>query len=203
MHTFTFFFGAVGFSTATIKQTNLILRLRLQLENIMVRPKKVYHSKGLPKPTFFICKRTFERVVRTQMETHTGMNYRIAKDALLALQEGAEAMLVGLFEDAAVCRDHTISGRRTLDANDLRCAQELRTADLSVLSLAQRSGIAKPPTSQAAAATKTKKSPAKKPAKRRRKSVRAPAAMQPNRQRRRRVRILAYDDVLAQRQKCD
>ena len=103
----------------------------------MGRPKNDYksygQSKGLPKPKFYICKRTFARVVRNEMERHTGMNYRIAKDALLALQEGAEAMLIGLFEDAQICMRNTIAKRATLGANDIRAAQELRTATLSVL----------------------------------------------------------------------
>ena len=49
---------------------------------------------------------------------------RFRREALEALQEAAEAYIVGLFEDALLCCLH--SKRVTLFANDMRLARRLR-----------------------------------------------------------------------------
>ena len=68
----------------------------------------------------------FERFVReiAQNWSRGGDNFRFQESSVLALQEAAEAYLVGLFEDAYLC---TLHGKRiTLKPNDLQLARRIR-----------------------------------------------------------------------------
>ena len=52
------------------------------------------------------------------------MYLRINKSALIALQEGAEAHVVGFMEDANLCAHH--AGRVTVMAKDIELARRIR-----------------------------------------------------------------------------
>jgi histone H3/H4 len=66
----------------------------------------------------------FARLVREVQSSFFRREYRWQGSALVALQEAAEAHLVGLFEDAYLC---TIHGRRvTLMVKDIQLARRIR-----------------------------------------------------------------------------
>lgn len=66
----------------------------------------------------------FARLVREIQMNMTRTAYRWQGTAILALQEAAEAHLVGLFEDANLCAIH---GKRvTLMPKDLQLARRIR-----------------------------------------------------------------------------
>ena len=70
-----------------------------------------------------IRKLPFQRLVREIMQSHS-MEFRIQSSALLAIQEAAEAYLVGLFEDSNLCAIH---GKRvTIMPKDIQLARRLR-----------------------------------------------------------------------------
>lgn len=70
-----------------------------------------------------IRKLPFQRLVREIMQSHS-MEFRIQSPALLAIQEAAEAYLVGLFEDSNLCAIH---GKRvTIMPKDIQLARRLR-----------------------------------------------------------------------------
>jgi histone H3/H4 len=66
----------------------------------------------------------FARLVREIQETMTGMSYRWQGTAILALQEAAEAHLVGLFEDCMYCAIH--AKRVTIMPKDMQLARRIR-----------------------------------------------------------------------------
>lgn len=70
-----------------------------------------------------IKKAPFERLVRS-LAMGVRKNLRWQGTAVLALQEAAEAHLVGLFEDANLCALH--AGRVTLMAKDMQLARRIR-----------------------------------------------------------------------------
>lgn len=65
----------------------------------------------------------FQRVVREISQTH-GNNYRWQSTAVMALQEAAEAYLVGLFEDTNLCAIH--AKRVTIMPKDMQLARRIR-----------------------------------------------------------------------------
>ena len=74
-----------------------------------------------------IKKRPFQRLVRevaSQFKASDGDNFRFQSTALLALQEAAEAYLVGLFEDTNLCAIH--AKRVTIMVKDMRLARRIR-----------------------------------------------------------------------------
>ncbi len=65
----------------------------------------------------------FQRLVR-EISTHHKSDVRFQSTALLALQEAAEAYLVGLFEDTNLCAMH--ANRITITAQDMHLARRIR-----------------------------------------------------------------------------
>jgi len=74
-----------------------------------------------------IRKASFQRLVREVAQDMTGSNactLRFQSTAVLALQEAAEAYLVGVFEDANLCAIH--AKRVTIMPKDIQLARRLR-----------------------------------------------------------------------------
>ena len=70
-----------------------------------------------------IRKASFQRLIRELFQNYI-CDYRLQATALLALQEAAEAMLVGLFEDTNLCAIH--AKRVTIMAKDIHLARRIR-----------------------------------------------------------------------------
>jgi histone H3 len=70
-----------------------------------------------------IRKAPFQRLVREIAQGYKG-EIRFQSSALLALQEAAEAYIVGLFEDTMLCAMH--AKRVTITAKDMQLARRLR-----------------------------------------------------------------------------
>jgi histone H3 len=68
-------------------------------------------------------RRPFQRLVR-ELAQDCKTDLRFESNALLALQEAAEAWLVGLFADANLCAIH--AKRVTIMPKDLQLARRLR-----------------------------------------------------------------------------
>ena len=68
-------------------------------------------------------KRPFQRLVR-EIAQSASREHRFQSTALLALQEAAEAYLVGLFEDTNLCAIH--AKRITIFPKDLQLARRIR-----------------------------------------------------------------------------
>lgn len=66
----------------------------------------------------------FQRLVREIAQGIYGKDYRWQSTAVLALQEAAEAYLVGLFEDTNLCAIH--SRRVTIMPKDIHLARRIR-----------------------------------------------------------------------------
>ncbi|GMH53112.1 hypothetical protein TL16_g04401 [Triparma laevis f. inornata] len=71
-----------------------------------------------------IRKLPFARLVKEIQTTITTSEFRWQAAACLALQEAAEAHLVGLFEDSNLCAIH--GGRITLQVKDMQLARRIR-----------------------------------------------------------------------------
>lgn len=72
-----------------------------------------------------IKKRPFQRLVKEICQIEApGRDYRFQSTALLALQEAAEAYLVGLFEDTNICALH--AKRVTIMPKDMQLARRVR-----------------------------------------------------------------------------
>lgn len=71
-----------------------------------------------------IRKLPFARLVKEVQSTFIGAEYRWQASAILALQEAAEAHLVGLFEDANLCTIH--AKRVTIMPKDIQLARRIR-----------------------------------------------------------------------------
>ena len=65
----------------------------------------------------------FQRLVREITQDFKPM-MRFQSTAILALQEAAEAYLVGLFEDTNMCASH--AGRITIQPKDIQLARRIR-----------------------------------------------------------------------------
>ena len=66
----------------------------------------------------------FQRLVRDVVRDDLGLQLRFQSPALLALQEAAEAYLVGLFEDTNLLALH--AKRVTIYPRDMRLARRIR-----------------------------------------------------------------------------
>ena len=72
-----------------------------------------------------ISRQPFQRLVREIAKVDLGLElYRFQATALLALQEAAEAHLVGLFEDTNLCAIH--AKRVTITPKDMQLARRIR-----------------------------------------------------------------------------
>ena len=72
-----------------------------------------------------IRKLPFQRLAREVLADVLGRSdYRMQSSALLALQEAAEAYLVGLFEDTNLCAIH--AKRVTIQPKDMQLARRIR-----------------------------------------------------------------------------
>ena len=71
-----------------------------------------------------IRKLPFSRLVREVQSYFYRREYRWQASAILALQEAAEAHLVGLFEDANLCTIH--AKRVTIMPKDIQLARRIR-----------------------------------------------------------------------------
>ena len=76
-----------------------------------------------------IPKATFARLIRQYLNQHplrsTGDAARIEKNAILALREASEAMMVALFEDSNRCGVH--AKRVTIQPKDVQLAKKLNS----------------------------------------------------------------------------
>jgi histone H3/H4 len=68
----------------------------------------------------------FSRLVReiSELFTPRGLPFRWQAPALLAIQEAAEAFLVGIFQDAQLCAIH--AKRVTIKVSDMQLARRIR-----------------------------------------------------------------------------
>jgi len=73
---------------------------------------------------FLIRKLPFQRLVREIAQDHYHTNLRFQTVALAALQEGAEAYIVSLFDDTNLCALH--AKRVTIMPKDLHLARRIR-----------------------------------------------------------------------------
>lgn len=71
-----------------------------------------------------IRKLPFQRLVREIAQGAAGVDMRFQSAAVLALQEAAEAYLVGLFEDTNLCAIH--AKRVTIMPKDMQLARRIR-----------------------------------------------------------------------------
>jgi histone H3 len=71
-----------------------------------------------------IRKLPFQRLVRQIAAEVVGEDVRFQSSAILALQEAAEAFLVGLFEDSNLAALH--AGRVTISPKDIQLARRIR-----------------------------------------------------------------------------
>ena len=71
-----------------------------------------------------IRKLPFQRLVKSILYDLKRMDFRMQSQALLAIQEAAEAYLVGLFEDTNLCAIH--AKRITIKAKDIVLARRIR-----------------------------------------------------------------------------
>ena len=71
-----------------------------------------------------IRKLPFARLIKEVQSSISPTDYRWQAAACLALQEAAEAHLVGLFEDSNLCAIH--AGRVTLQVKDMQLARRIR-----------------------------------------------------------------------------
>ena len=71
-----------------------------------------------------IPKLRFQRLVHEVAQDYKQGGYRFQSMALLAIQEAAEAYLVGLFEDTQLCAIH--AKRVTIMPKDMRLARRIR-----------------------------------------------------------------------------
>eukprot|EP00928_Gymnodinium_smaydae_P090321 TRINITY_DN7414_c0_g1_i1.p2 TRINITY_DN7414_c0_g1~~TRINITY_DN7414_c0_g1_i1.p2 ORF type:complete len:138 (+),score=44.69 TRINITY_DN7414_c0_g1_i1:104-517(+) len=116
---------------------------RSQLEGKATRKQQVADASGIKKPHRFrpgtvalreirkyqkstellIPKMPFQRIVR-EISQDMNDNLMFQSQAILALQEAAEAYLVGLFEDTNLCTIH--AKRVTIMPKDMQLARRLR-----------------------------------------------------------------------------
>ena len=76
----------------------------------------------------------FQRLVREIAQTHNPY-VRFQSGAILALQESAEAYLVGLLEDSNLCAIH--AKRVTIMPKDMQLARRIRRESLETLNCPQ------------------------------------------------------------------
>ena len=94
-------------------------RRRFRPGTVALREIKRYQKST----DLLVAKSPFQRLVRSITENYSS-TIRYQSLALLALQEAAEAYLVGLYEDSQLCAIH--GGRITLMKKDLDLARRIR-----------------------------------------------------------------------------
>lgn len=92
---------------------------RYRLGTVALREIRKYQRS----PDLLIRKLPFQRLVR-EIADGFEVDTRFQSSAVLALQEAAEAYLVGLFEDTNVCAMH--AGRVTVMVKDMQLARRIR-----------------------------------------------------------------------------
>ena len=108
---------------------------RVEGKEVKLPPNKKYRvSSGVralaeirryQKSTELLIRRLpFQRLVREIVRNLCGEGYKCQVGALCALQEAAEAFLVGLFEDTNLCSIH--AKRVTIMPKDLQLAMRIR-----------------------------------------------------------------------------
>jgi histone H3 len=90
---------------------------------VALREIRKYQKSGPHATKLLIQKAPFQRLVREIMQDFK-KDLRVQMDALLAIQESAEAYLVLLFEDANLCAIH--AKRVTIQVGDIRLARRIR-----------------------------------------------------------------------------
>lgn len=89
--------------------------------------KAMQEIRFLQKTTDNLIRRLpFQRIIREMLFAIGGgqLRYRFQSQALLCLQEAAEAYMVGLFEDTNLCALH--AKRVTIMAKDMNLARRIR-----------------------------------------------------------------------------
>ena len=114
-----------------------------QLSVMFASRKKAPHSPSVKRPhryrpgtvalreirkyqastELLIRKLAFQRLVREVAQDYK-LNLKFQSSAILALQEAAEAYLVGLFEDTLLCAIH--AKRKTIMPKDMQLARRIR-----------------------------------------------------------------------------
>ena len=96
-----------------------ITKERFKPKTIALREIKRYQNST----ELLIRKAPFQRLVR-EIARDMKVEYKWQSNALLAVQEAAEAYLVGIFEDANMCTTH--AKRITIQPKDILLAQRIR-----------------------------------------------------------------------------
>lgn len=100
----------------------IIIATKSKENNILLQRRKNNH--GLARLN--IPKRPFQKIIRDISQFFlTGCRFQ--SEALYALQEAAEAFLVGYYEDGFLCQMH--AGRKTLMKKDLELVRKMRKID--------------------------------------------------------------------------
>lgn len=87
--------------------------------------KALIEINRLQKTTHLLLRKLpFQRLVREILQDLSFKVTRISSDALLALQEAAEAYMIGIFEDGNLCAIH--AKRVTVFPADIKLAMRLR-----------------------------------------------------------------------------
>lgn len=90
-----------------------------------VLPRRREIRKYQKSTALLIRKLPFQRLVREVLADVAGRNdYRMQSGAIMALQEAAEAYLVGLFGDTNLCAMH--AKRVTIQPKDMQLARRIR-----------------------------------------------------------------------------
>ncbi|CCI40926.1 unnamed protein product [Albugo candida] len=101
-------------------KTNTTQKRRFRPGSVALREIRYYQRST----ELLIRKLPFARLVRDIQMQYANRPFRWQAEALLALQEAAEAHLVRLFEDANLCAIH--SKRVTLMVKDIQLARRIR-----------------------------------------------------------------------------
>ncbi len=111
--------GATGAATGAAPTTTVVKRHRFRPGTVALREIRKYQKST----DLLIRKMPFQRLVR-EIANDYYIGLRFASLAVLALQEAAEAYLVGLFEDSNLCAIH--AKRVTIMPKDIQLARRIR-----------------------------------------------------------------------------
>jgi len=106
-------------------ETTLLVLMALTIFIIRFRVLQIREIRKFQKTTeLLICRRPFQRLVREITRGHGCDAERFQSAAILALQEAAEAYLVGLFEDTNLYALH--ARRVTVMPKDMKLSRRIR-----------------------------------------------------------------------------
>ena len=106
-------------------ETTLLVLMALTIFIIRFRVLQIREIRKFQKTTeLLICRRPFQRLVREITRGHGCDAERFQSAAILALQEAAEAYLVGLFEDTNLYALH--ANRVTVMPKDMKLSRRIR-----------------------------------------------------------------------------